>query len=154
MIQLKQLSTLATILLLATLPITQSCKDPGQGTPTAEEQQIEKLTKTWTVESVTFGGSEDRTTDWSGFTLTVTGNQGYSTTNAFSPGPWPASGTWSFATTGGTADINKVLRDDGLEIAITVSATSLTMTFTYDDTTHQGGRTEAVNGEYVFKMKG
>jgi len=129
------------------------CKGGGNGDPSAEEEQLKKLTKTWTTESVTFGGNEDRTTDWSQFTLTVTGTKGYSTTGAFSPGPWPTSGTWDFAQNGDVVNINKVIRDDGLEVAITVTETSLTMTFTYDEATHQGSRTEAVNGEYVFKMK-
>ena len=140
------------ITLLATALLT-SCKDGGGTDPDPAQAQLEKLSKTWTTVSVTFGGSEDRTTDWSAFTLTATAAKTYTTTNAFSPGPWPASGSFDFAMNGDQADINKLVRNDGLEIGITVTETDLTMTFTYDDTAHSGGRTEIVNGQYVFKMK-
>ena len=46
-----------------------------------------------------------------------------------------------------------VVCDDGLELSISVSETALTMTFSFDDSQNKGGRTEAVNGEYIFKMK-
>ncbi|MDH5399917.1 MAG: hypothetical protein OEX02_17320 [Cyclobacteriaceae bacterium] len=146
-------STLAIILLVASLFLMNGCKKPVDDAPSPEEQQVTRLSKTWNVESVTFGGSEDRTADWSGFSLTVTANKTYSTSGAFSPGPWPTSGTWDFAQDGDAVNINKVVRDDGLEVSISVSETALTMTFTFDDTIHNGGRAEAVSGEYVFKMK-
>ena len=142
-----------------------ACKGPGNPDPTAAEAQLEKIvgayntasSKTWTVESVTFGGSEDRTTDWKTFSLTAStngsGTHNYTTSNAYSPGPWPASGTWTFGGTTETPNINLIVRDGNLDIAVTVSDVSLTLTFTYNDQVHNGGRTEAVNGEYVFKME-
>ena len=150
---LNQLSFVSTMIALVIVALMHGCKGGANDGPSAEEEQLKKLTKTWTTESVTFGGNEDRTTDWSQFTLTVSGAKTYSTTGAFSPGPWPTSGTWDFAKSGDAVNINKVVRDDGLEVAITVMETSLTMTFIYNDADHKGGRTEAVNGEYVFKMK-
>jgi len=150
---LNQLSFLSTMSVLIIVAIMHGCKGSNPEGPTVEEEQIRKLTRTWTTESVTFGGNEDRTADWSAFTLTVSGSKTYTTTGTYSPGPWPASGTWDFFKNGDAVNINKVVRDDGLEVSITVTETALTMTFTFNDADHKGGRTEAVNGEYVFKMK-
>ena len=158
---------IALIYLLAPVIVFMSaCKGSGPAEPTAAEAQLEKITgayntsssKTWTVESVTFGGSEDRTTDWQNFSLTLStngsGTNNYATSNAFRPGPWPASGTWTFGGTAETPNINLIVRDGNLDMAVTVSDVSLTLTFTFDDQVHNGGgRIEAVNGEYVFKMK-
>ncbi|MDH5397929.1 MAG: hypothetical protein OEX02_07275 [Cyclobacteriaceae bacterium] len=151
---IERTSSLAVILLLASLFLTKGCKKPVEEGPSPAEQQITNISKSWTVESVTFQGSEDRTADWAGFTITITSGKTYSTSGAFSPGPWPASGTWDFVQdNGGTVNINKIVRDDGMEVSISVSAAALTMTFTYNDTVNNGGRSDAINGEYVFKMK-
>ena len=147
-------SSLLVILLLASLFFAKGCKGTSGSDPSPEEQQVTKLSKTWIVESVTYGGSEDRTADWSGFSLTVSSGKTYNTSGAFTPGPWAPSGSWDFAKdSGGNVNINKVVRDDGLEASISVSETALTMTFSFDDNQHKGGRSAAVNGEYVFKMK-
>jgi len=152
-------------MLVPAIAIISNCKGSKTEEPTATEKQLERLagayntasSKVWTVESVTFGGSEDRTTDWSNFTLTIgtdgSGTNTYSTSGAFSPGPWPASGAWTFGGTTETPNINLVVRDGNLDVSVTVTDTSLTMTFTFNQNIHTGGRTEAVDGEYVFKMK-
>ena len=142
-----------------------SCGPDPDPDPTPAQLQTQKLTgeyksassKTWTVSSVLFDGIEDRTSDWTGFTLTISadpnGVNGYTTTGGVSPGPWPLSGTWSFGGTVDNPNINLVVRDstpNELDIAVTVNDSQLTMTFTYDDQTHLGGRTEVVNGEYAF----
>ena len=157
---------IAFIYLLApAIMLLSGCKGGGPAEPSAAEAQLEKLagayntssSKTWTVESVTFDGSENRTDEWSAFTLTIStngsGTNNYATSNAFSPGPWPSSGSWAFGGTTDTPNINLVVRDGNLDVAITVSETSLTLTFTFDNQIHNGGRIDAVNGEYVFKMK-
>lgn len=133
--------------------------------PTPSELQLEKLagaynqsgSRTWTVNEVTFQGSEDRTTEWktTDFRLTfttsgtLTGNT-YSTSGVVTPGPWPLSGSWSFGGTAENPNINQVLRNDGLEISVSVSETTLSLTFTFDESVHTGGRVEALSGEYVF----
>lgn len=147
---MKRLMKLLPILFLTI--IIAACGPENPADPSPEQQQLEKLTKTWIASSVTFNGSENRTTDWDGFSLTITANKSYSTSSAFSPGPWPSSGAWTFEMNGDTPNINKIIRSDGLEVAISVSATNLTLTFNYDNSTHNGGRFEAINGEYVFSM--
>ena len=160
------MKTIKHLLLFSSLMIILlGCPDKNTPEPSSAELQLEKLTgaynssssKTWGTTSVKFGGTEDRTADWANFTITISTNgsgiNNYSTANAFSPGPWPASGTWSFGGTADNPNINQVVRgEDGLEIAVAVDGTTLTLTFTFDDTVHAGGRAEAVNGEYVFSM--
>ena len=112
--------------------------------------------KTWSVTEVIFNGSEDRTSTWAGFTITHTttggvgGTHSYSSVNGVSGGPWPSGGSWEFGGTVDNPNINKIIRDDSLEIAITVNDTELTMTFIFDNNIHQRGRIAAVNGEYTF----
>ena len=138
---------------------------PGEGNePTPAELQLERLvgdykassSKSWTVSEVLFDGSENRTADWTGFTITmsttgtISGTHSYTTTGGLAGGPWPGSGSWEFGGTVDNPNINKIIRDDGLEIAITVNDSQLTMTFIFDNNIHTSGRIEAVNGEYSF----
>lgn len=156
---------LLPVVFVSLLMVINACRPDPTPDPTAAELQLEKLTgsynssssKTWTTSSVMFDGSEDRTDDWNGFSLTIStsgtlSNNSYSTAGAVSPGPWPSSGSWSFGGTEDNPNINQVVRNDGLEIAVNVSGTSLTLTFTFDDSQHSGGRVEAVNGEYIFTL--
>ena len=151
--------------LLTFAVLISACKGDTGDDPTPAELQTQALTgdykatssKTWSVSNVTFEGFEDRTADWSGFTVTVSsnpnGNNEYTTSGAFSPGPWPTSGTWRFGGTADNPNINKVIRDSSpeeLDIAITVNNSQLVMIFTFDDAVHRSGRIEEVNGEYTF----
>lgn len=150
---------LPIFLILAVFTMISACGPGPDPDPTPAELQTIKLagengTKTWTVSDVLFDGIEDRTADWTGFTLTLTSSEtasnGYTTTGGLSGGPWPSSGTWEFGGTADNPNINLVVRDDALEIAINASDNQLTMTFTFDNTIHNSGRTEVVNGEYRF----
>lgn len=152
---------LFSLLLIAVVLVT-SCKNDEDPDPNPAQLQTQKLTgeyktastKGWTVSSVIFDGIDDRTSDWTNFSIDISANpsgtNNFTTQNAFSPGPWPSSGTWDFGGTTDNPNINLFVRGDGLDIAINVSDNQLTMTFTYDDNVHSGGRTEVVNGEYRF----
>ena len=124
-----------------------------------EPVKLEDFSKTWIMKKVTFQQSEDRTKDWADFTITFSGtkyladSKNYSTTNAFSPGPWPVNGTVVFGSNGDKIEISKLIRDDGLEIALTLSGDSLTMIFTYYSNIDYRLNTKPVNGEYIFEMK-
>jgi len=141
------------------------CKDKKKNDPTPAQVQLEKLagsykttsTKTWAIQSVHYNSTQDRTADWTGFTLSLStdgSNHSFSTSGAFSPGPWPTSGTWTYGGTADNPNVNLLIRDDQLEMAssVNIDATTLTLVFTFDDTLHSGGRVEAVNGEYIFKF--
>ena len=138
---------LVALTLITGLLINGCKKDPDPG-PTAEEQQIEKLSKTWvkasgantvTVEGVDVGD------DWATFTLTIAEGT-YSTSNAFSADVWPASGTWAFLS---DTDLNTVVRDNVTNITISVTDNSLLMEFEYSST---GGRVTGIDGTWVFNM--
>jgi len=65
---------------------------------------------------------------------------------------WPASGTWEFAdsSTAGEKDISKIVRSDGVTLAVSVTSTKLSLTFTIEDT--GAGRIEGVTGTWVFEF--
>ena len=147
---------LASILVITGLILT-GCMENGTNDP--EPVQLEDFSKTWIMKKVTYQQSEDRTKDWADFTITfsgtkyLTGSKTYITTHAFSPGPWPVNGTVVFGSNGEKIEVNKLIRDDGLEIALTLSGDSLTMVFTYFSNIDYRLNSKPVNGEYIFEMK-
>lgn len=127
--------------------LVSSCKKDPAETKTPEETQIEKLTGTWVLNSgvtnpVTLDGNAPPQ-DWTGFVLTL-GDKSYQSTNAADALVWPANGTWAFG-----ANVNTLVRDDGVDISVTVSDTSLGLRFTY---TASGGRFEGIEGVWDFDM--
>ena len=141
-----RLSLIALTLIMGVM--VSSCKKDPVVTKTDEQLQIEKLSKTWVPGSatssvfVTIAGN-DVTADWSNFVLTL-GDKTYNSSGADSPLVWPGSGTWAFG-----ANTNTLVRDDGVEITITVTDTSLKMQFDYSST---GGRLNGIEGNWVFNM--
>ena len=110
---------------------------------TEEEKQLESLSASvWTMSSITLDGA-DVTTNFSGLVLTINSDKTYSTNGSYDP-VWPSSGSFTFG-----SDINTLTRDDGVSMTISVSETSLTVTFTYADS---GGRIDALPGDYVFSF--
>lgn len=146
-----------------------SCKDKKKQDPTPAQTQMEKLTgsysstssRTWTVKSIFFETTEDRTASWPGFSLTLStngsGSNTYASSNELAGGPWPATGSWSFGGTADVPDITTLVRDDGLEMNVIINTATtpntLVLTFTFDDTVHQTGKMDAINGEYVFTLE-
>lgn len=119
--------------------------DPTPTTPSAQDAAKALLVANpWKLQGVTVDGV-DKTSVYAGFGINFT-STAYSTTNGGTV--WPASGTWSFANTDGTA----IKRDDGLLIQILPTSTSLVMTFTWTKTTLGGGRVGSVSGVNVFTM--
>lgn len=119
--------------------------------PTPKEQKISSLAFTWKATQVSLDGY-DVSSYFNGFTLTISSDYTYSTTGGNSPNPWPTSGVWSFTkNTDGSLNLDKVMRDDGLEILIQeINNTSLELSFTHDASMHQSGRTEGISGVYNF----
>ncbi|PIB35902.1 hypothetical protein BFP72_11115 [Reichenbachiella sp. 5M10] len=69
----------------------------------------------------------------------------YTTTNSKNTDVWPASGTWAFKDETGTV----IVRDNTTDIDITVTETTLKMSFDY---TSAAARTHVVDGGWVFNM--
>jgi uncharacterized protein YndB with AHSA1/START domain len=140
-----KLTLLAIILVSGAL--WSSCKKDPPPAKTPEQEQTEKLAKTWILASgataVTIN-SVDVSEDWASFELTFT-DGGYTSTNANAAEVWPGSGTWSFA----TDDVTTLLRNDGTEITVNVTENALLMQFTYSST---GGRLDGTDGNWVFNM--
>lgn len=141
-----RLNLIALTLVLGVL--VTGCKKPPPVTKTDEELQIEKLTGTWKLQAganaVTIDITNDVTTNWTGFTLTL-GNKTYQTSSSSEALVWPSSGTWDFGT-----NVTTLVRDDGVEISVSVTDTSLQLQFDYSAS---GGRLNGIEGNWVFKME-
>lgn len=151
---MKKLNYLLSAVILLTVLVTVGCSK-DEGGPSAEEQVTDRFSKTWALSSASLGS--DAVTDLSGLTLTINSNLSYSTggTVARTPHPWPSSGTWAFTTpiTDASASSFVVTRDDGLEINVTLTDTTLIMSFTFVEGTHsQNGREEAVSGAWSMEF--
>lgn len=142
--------------ILLSLVVLNACKDKPQG-PSEEEVQLQKLSKTWDLSSVTLDGG-DPGISYSSFRLTLSGTIGapsftYSTQGRPIRSPWPGNGTWIF----GTAVTSQVIRDPGTadELPITYSVSqdgnSLEITFNFSGEGYSStGRQENVNGSWRF----
>lgn len=141
-----RLNLIALTLILGV--VVSSCKEDPPPAKTDEQVQTEKLVGTWVLDSPTPANSvtldgNDVSADWETFELTL-GDKTYSSLNATFPEVWPSNGTWAFG-----ANVNTLVRDDGVEISISVTDTSLQLQFDYSDA---GGRLSGVTGNWIFKM--
>jgi hypothetical protein len=136
------------------LALTISMMSCSKSTPLSPQDQTKNLLigspgssstpATWTLQSESVDGV-DQSTMFKGFTITFT-QTGFTTTNG--GGIWPASGTWSFQGTSTTT----ITRNDGTNVQIQVSSSSLVMTITWTITTFGPGRTESTKGVNIFTM--
>jgi len=149
---------LASVALILSLVVISSCKDPVEPEPSAEEVQTTLLAQTWNVgtsaNDVTLD-TQDEIANWANFSVVFNSNGSYTASNISQERTgtvWPTSGSWKFKGAGTDGvDINTIIRDadtnNETSIKITVSDTSLTMTFDY---TEPGGRTGGINGSWAF----
>jgi hypothetical protein len=153
---MKAFKILTLIGLFGILLTYSSCKDDPAPDEPLTDVQLGKLAKPWKINTVTLDGV-DKITDYTNFTLTLTGTKGntsfgYSTTNRPSLSPWKASGSWEF----GTAPETQMIRDKGTadELAMTyaVTETTLSITFTFNGDGYPA-RTGVVKGVWVFTFK-
>jgi hypothetical protein len=141
------LLALSVVLCLNGLFLVQlsSCANKGEDPgPSVQDEVKAKLTTPakWNLLSVQVDGS-DKTSVYAGLTISFTPT-GYTTTNGRSL--WPASGTWSFVGTDG----KRIKREDGTEIGVEVTDSSLRLSFTWAKTTLGGGRLESISGQHVL----
>ena len=151
---MKSLKSYVTVALLGVCLAFISCGDDPPPATTAQDDQLTKLSKTWTAKTVTYQDI-DQSTAYKNFTLTISGTNGqepfdYSTTGRPSTSPWAASGKFTFSPT----DFATVaIRDDNdLLVTYSVTDTKLEMNFTYDGAGF-AGRTGNVKGIWVFRME-
>lgn len=136
----QQLNLSIFILLLSTLLI--SCGEEGEGgggggvTPTPEDPldaQAAILNGNWKVKDANSVTKDGTIVDvFTTMTLNISGGTksggNYSTSHSEDSGTevWPNSGSWTFQ----NADKNKVLRNDGVVLSISVTETTLRTSFT------------------------
>ncbi len=139
-----------SIVLIVCLAFVSGCKKSKSDDPTpltSQEKQKTLLINnglSWTLGTVTKDGL-DVTDQFAGFTLTI-GDFTYVTENALASA-WPSQGTWSFANEAGTL----VDRNDGVQVTVSVSTTSLKLTFNVAGL-GDGGRVKGVDGTYIFDL--
>ena len=122
-----------------------SCKksDPGPTRDPNDEVKAKLTAGIWNIQNVTAGGV-DRTTSYTGMTLTISATS-FTATNG--QPVWPNSGTWSFAGSDGTS----ITRGDGLVINILeLTANSMKLGLVWSTTTYGPGRIGSVSGNHVF----
>ena len=141
------------IVLGLTAVILASCDNKNED-PSPKEVQLNNLSGTWKISSAKFDG-DDVTTDYSAFELTLSG---LANADVFAYGvkgrpdlsPWPAGGTWKFG-----ADLNSdLVRDpataDELLMDYSVTATQLTIEFTFNGIGYNGSRVSSSEGNWVY----
>ncbi len=154
------------ILLLASLLVSivalPNCgpNDPdGKDKTDTAKGQADLLVKSWTLVDNSAKLGSDVIIDWNGLEVTFTGDKtgGAITTNvasltgeAISTEVWPASDNWSFLVVDNKTIIGTAVRDsDGVEMSISVTTTSLTVSFTIGNST---SRLASVDGNWSFNF--
>ena len=135
-------------MLLFAVTVLISCSKKNDPEASSQEDDAEKhmtSSLSWKVQTVTIDGV-DNTSQYSGFTISFTSSS-YTTTNGGVV--WPASGSWSFNSTG-TPPVT-IIRNDGKVVQIAATESTVVMTLDWPTTT-LGGKMESVKGKYVFTM--
>ena len=118
----------------------------GDDGPTPEELRLQELTATWTLDSVVNDG-QDVSNQFNGFSLTVTSQQTYTTTNGGNA--WPAQGTFSLVTN----NLDEFTRDDDINVSIvSIDESSLTLSFQVTGIRTSVSGTEGITGSFTFNL--
>jgi hypothetical protein len=153
---MKIIRFLSTFGLAAVLFAYAGCDGGSKPVVPITDVQLEKLTKTWKINSVTLDGV-DKSSDYSAFQLVLSGTKGntsfgYTTSGRPSLSAWKSSGNWEF----GASPETQIIRDKGTadELAVTYAVTESTLQVTY---TFNGSgytsRTGVVKGQWIFNFK-
>lgn len=150
---MKAFKILALLFISAVLLTYAGCKGKDPDPAPVTDVQFDKLNKTWKINTVSLDGT-DKTADYTGFQLTLSGTKGtppfnYATSGRPSLSPWPASGKWDF----GAAPETQMIRDKGTadELAVTYAVTesTITISFTFNGTGY-AARTGVVKGAWIY----
>ena len=120
------------ILLFSILIISCGDDDDGGGPPPIDplDEQGNKLSVTWKVKDANSVTKDGAIVDlFTNMPLTISGGSknggNYSTTNSDSDEIWASSGSWEFQ----SGDLNKLLRNDGVVMSISLTETTLRTSF-------------------------
>ena len=145
--------------LLGASAVFMGCSGPTPPAPNPQDEQLAKLSHTWTATAVTMD-SQPVSGYVGTFKLTISGDPGQTTFDYTTSGrptgptPWPPSGQWTFGTDFSTV----VIRSDyDLPVTYSVNATTLQLTFDYGHCPNTGiacddytGRMASVAGQWSF----
>jgi hypothetical protein len=99
---------------------------------------------TWKIKTVSMD-DVDYTSDYVGMTLVFTDKE-FRATNGGKV--WPQKGTWNFV----DPDGQKIIRDDGAEIMISVTPTLLELSLLWSKESFGPGRTSSTKGKIKFAL--
>lgn len=141
--------SLINTIILITLTMCFSCgKNDGiDNQPTAQEQFISDISKTWDISNngtITQDGV-DVTSKFPDFKLTF-GNKTYTSIGGLNL--WlDGTGSWEFASSETTTEI--II--DSITMSVTLTSSTITLTFTLSNSAI-GGRTSSLSGNYVITV--
>ncbi|MBP9926614.1 MAG: hypothetical protein KBF45_11555 [Cyclobacteriaceae bacterium] len=149
---MKVLRILPLLLISVSMLTYTGCKNNNDDPETVADIQFDKLNHVWKINTATFDGS-DKTADYTGFQLTLSGTKGtppftYSTSGRPSASPWPASGKWDFGSSPETIMIRDKGTPDELSMTYTVTESTLSISFSFNGDPYS--RTSQVKGAWVY----
>ncbi|MBS1559521.1 MAG: hypothetical protein JST69_12430 [Bacteroidetes bacterium] len=158
-----------TYLFLAALSVVallsfSGCGKKGNEQP-IQDKQLGLLSKTWTVSSVTLGGTDVTNSggwNWSAFSLTISGTIGQGATGVYNyscanrpnagTNPWPSGGTWSYGASP-ASQINRDPSTTNLPMTYSVNSSGTVLQISFTLSPGAGWRTSNVSGNWVFNLK-
>lgn len=154
--------TLSLITIASLVLFFANCGGGGGSKTPVEKKQLGKLTGTWVLIEATLanGTPADKTDEYDGFTLTLTGTfdadsevefpYSYTTTNRPDLSPWEASGDWGF----GANPKTQVVRDDDQIINYTISSNgNLQLMYTYNGDGFPNAKAAEVDGSWTLEFE-
>jgi len=146
----KEILLKLSLLVFTALLINCSSK---HNSPSSEEIQLNKLSATWNITSVTKDGVAESGYDNLKLTLSgATASQTYVYSVAGRPAksPWPAGGSWAF----GKDVMTQLVRDKGtldeLPTSYSITGNTLTLQFQFTGIGYPGGKINAASGAWSF----
>jgi len=135
-------SKVIVILLFFVIPsmTIYSCKENDLSPQEAIKANL--LNSTWKIKTVSVD-EIDSTSSYNGMTIIFTETE-YKVTNGGLV--WPVSGTWNF----NSPDGQKIIRNDGIEVTISVTPTRLEMLLEWSSKGFGPGRTSSTKGKRKF----
>lgn len=146
------------ILVSATVFFT-NCGGGDDPQKSEEEIQLDKLkVAQWTILSVTSSPGGDKTSEYPGMTLTLSGsfsaggtyNYTSTATSWPSKSPWKKDDTWKFQSGAVGTTIVRLSDDEEMTYTLSNSDKQLSISFNYTGPGFFNGRTESVEGDWTF----
>jgi hypothetical protein len=150
---------LSLLILVSAAVFFTNCGGGDDPTKSEEEEQLDKLKAgQWTIVTVT-GPGGDKTADYNGMTLTVSGTFAaggvYNYTSTANPWPaltaWKKEDTWKFKPGAEATTLIRLSDDEEMTYSLSNSDKQLSISFNYIGSGFpNGGRVASVDGDWTF----